>query len=175
VYFRISVFHLHVPPLRERREDIPALLRYLVKRNSARLGFKEQVAVDPDVEDLLCTYAWPGNVREFENFIDRALVLTDGGRITAVDMPPAILRGVRPAGEPLPPPSSGGSLRDQMRKIEHAILLRAIEDAGGDRRVAAERLDIGLSSLYRKLEEYERMVQNHGGASGDAKQRSGAL
>jgi two-component system response regulator AtoC len=172
VYFRISVFHLHVPPLRERREDIPALLRFLVKRNSARLGFKQPPVVDPEVEELLATYNWPGNVREFENFIDRALVLTEGGRITVADLPPAILRGGRPAGEPPAPSVGGGSLRDQMRKIEHAIIMRAIEEAGGDRRVAAERLDIGLSSLYRKLEEYERLAHGQGGPA-EAKQRSG--
>jgi two-component system response regulator AtoC len=172
VYFRISVFHLHVPPLRERREDLPALLRFMLRRNSARLGFKEAAVVDPEVEELLCAYGWPGNVREFENFIDRALVLTEGGRIGVADLPPAILRGTRPAGE-LPAPSpGGGSLRDQMRKIEHAILMRAIEDAGGDRRLAAERLDIGLSSLYRKLEEYERFVQG-AGAPADPRQRPG--
>jgi two-component system response regulator AtoC len=174
VFFRISVFHLHVPPLRERQEDIPALLQFLVTRNSARLGFKEPPSLDPEVEELLGAYNWPGNVREFENFIDRALVMTDGARITVADLPPAILRSARPAGERPAPPVLGGSLRDQMRKLEHSIIMRTIEESGGDRRVAAERLDIGLSSLYRKLEEYERIVQGPGpGAPAEPKQRSG--
>jgi two-component system, NtrC family, response regulator AtoC len=156
LYFRISVFQVDVPPLRERREDIPELLRFFVNRNKARFGFKDSVTVDPDVEEALISYAWPGNVREFENLIDRALVLADGGRITFADLPPSFTRvaASRKAAPTLT--AESGSLREQVRRVEHGIILRAIEQAGGDRRLAAERLDIGLSSLYRKLEDFEK-------------------
>ncbi|HSD60527.1 MAG TPA: sigma-54 dependent transcriptional regulator [Burkholderiales bacterium] len=158
VYFRVSVFHVDVPPLRERREDIPGLLRYLLARNGPRFGYKGPIRVDPEVEEAFAAYAWPGNVREFENLIDRALLLAEGGHITLADLPPAITRTVTPGSPEAVPATGSGSLREQLRRIEHGIILRAIEDAGGDRRLAAQRLDIGLSSLYRKLEDFERQA-----------------
>jgi hypothetical protein len=115
---------------------------------------KKKVTLDPDVEELLIKYDWPGNVREMENVIDRALILADNGRITLTDLPPQITKSVQlsHSGEHTEP---SGTLREQVRKHEADMILRAIEEAGGDRRAAAQKLDIGLSSLYRKLEEFE--------------------
>ncbi len=158
VYFRISVFHVEVPPLRQRVEDVPGLVHFFVERNKGRYGYRGPVTVEPEAEDMLMAYDWPGNVRELENVIDRALVLAEDGRITLDDLPPAMLRAAAPARPRSEFPHAGGSLREQLRKIEHTIIMRAIEDAGGDRRTAAERLEIGLSSLYRKLEEYDRQA-----------------
>jgi two-component system response regulator AtoC len=159
LYFRVSVFHLEVPPLRQRVEDIPGLVRFFVERNKGRYGYRGPVTVDPEAEELLMTYGWPGNVRELENVIDRALVLAEDGRVTVDDLPPAVKRAAVPARPRVDNiPYSGGSLREQLRKIEHGIIMRAIEEAGGDRRAAAERLEIGLSSLYRKLEDFDRQA-----------------
>ena len=153
LYFRLSVFHIHVPPLRERRQDLPALVRFLLQRSIQRLGNGQRISLDPAVEDLLVNHDWPGNVRELESAIDRALILADGDRITLADLPPQITRVARP-----PSPGGGaqtsGTLREQIRKYEAVLILRTIDEAGGDRRAAAQKLDIGLSSLYRKLEEF---------------------
>ncbi len=153
LYFRLSVFQIPMPPLRERRADIPALLRHLIAQRVQPSGSRS-LALDPEAEDMLVSYAWPGNVRQLENVLHRAAILADGGVIRAVDLPPEVTRAAPlplPAGEP-----GGGepSLRERVRRFELSLILRAIEDAGGDRRSAAQRLGIGLSSLYRKLEEY---------------------
>ena len=153
LYFRLSVFHINVPPLRERHQDLPALIRFLLQRNTRRMGSNSmQTSLDSSAEEVLVNYEWPGNVRELENVIDRALVLTDSGQITLADLPPQITKITHntSSGTGL---SFSGTLREQVKQYEVAVILKAIEDSDGDRRTAAQKLDIGLSSLYRKLEE----------------------
>jgi two-component system response regulator AtoC len=156
LFFRLSVFHIFVPPLRERRQDLPALIRFLLQRNTRRInGDGHEVTLDPGVEELLVNYEWPGNVRELENVINRALILADGYHISLADLPPQITQAVLPSPSPSEDLQYVGTLREQVRKFEAAIILRTIEETSGDRRAAAQKLDIGLSSLYRKLEELE--------------------
>jgi len=155
LYFRLSVFHIHVPPLRERRQDLAALVKFLLQRNTRRMDSNGQkVTLDSGVEELLVNYDWPGNVRELENVIDRALILADGNLITLADLPPLITKIAQPA-RPEDGMQFSGTLREQVRKYEAALILRTIEETDGDRRAAAQKLNIGLSSLYRKLEELE--------------------
>jgi len=153
LFFRLSVFHVHAPPLRERRQDIPGLVRFLLERGAKRMN-SPVLEIEPEVEDILCAYDWPGNVREMENVVDRALILAEEGRITRADLPPQIARI-----QPLPGTAAvgGDSLREQVRRFECTVVCKAIADAGGDRRAAAQKLGIGLSSLYRKLDEYEAL------------------
>jgi DNA-binding NtrC family response regulator len=154
LYFRLSKFVIEVPPLRDRQEDIPRLIRY-VMQNIAGAG-KAPLGLDPMAEEILAEYPWPGNVRELENVINRAYILADGGRITMSDLPPDIARHS-------PAPDTGisvrlsGSLRDQMRRIEADIIFRSLDECSGDRRQAAQNLEIGLSSLYRKLDEFSAL------------------
>jgi DNA-binding NtrC family response regulator len=155
LYFRLSVFHIHVPPLRERRKDLSAFIDFLIRRNMRRLNNNKQAAtLDMGVQELLVNYEWPGNVRELENVIDRALILADESHITVDDLPDSITSHGRP---PVPEDSvhPSGTLREQMRRYEAAVILRTIKELNGDRRAAAQKLNIGLSSLYRKLEELE--------------------
>jgi two-component system response regulator AtoC len=162
LYFRLSGFHVTVPPLRERREDIPALIKYLLARGAERFGVSGKLTIDPDAEELLMGYDWPGNVRELENVLQRATILAEEGRITVADLPPHITPPVPAEGAPAGAQRPGsGPLREQVREFEHGLILRAIDECAGDRRAAAQRLGIGLSSLYRKLEEHE---QARGGA-----------
>jgi two-component system, NtrC family, response regulator AtoC len=155
LYFRLSVFHLHVPPLRDRRQDIAALVNFLLQRNTRRLGSNGMKAsLDLGVEDMLVNHTWPGNVRELENVLDRALILADDYRITVADLPSTISK-IAQASQPSDSFQASGSLREQVRKFETHLILKTIEDASGDRRAAAQKLNIGLSSLYRKLEEIE--------------------
>lgn len=153
LYFRLSVFHIHVPPLRERRQDIGPLVEFLLNRNTHRMGSDGQkMVLGPGVEDVLSGYDWPGNVRQMENVIDRAMILADGNCITLSDLPPSISKTDQPhhAVEGF---QFSGTLREQVRKYEIAAIQRAILESGGDRRAAAQKLNIGLSSLYRKLED----------------------
>lgn len=155
LYFRLSAFHIHVPPLRERRQDLPALIKFLLQRNTRRMGSDgHEATLAQGVEEMLVSYDWPGNVRELENIIDRAIILADEGRITIADLPPQITK-IAPSLHT----GFSGTLREQVRQFESAIIFKAIEETGGDRRAAAQKLNIGLSSLYRKLEEFEEQKQ----------------
>jgi len=158
LFFRLSVFHIFVPPLRERRSDLAAFIRFVIQRHTRRIsGEGHEITLDPGVEEILLNYPWPGNVRELENVISRAIILADSGHISVSDLPPQITNidnaPVMEASNVL-----SGSLREQVRKFEASIILRTIEETGGDRRAAAQKLDIGLSSLYRKLEEFEQQM-----------------
>ena len=163
LYFRLSVFHIHVPPLRDRQQDIPQMVGYLVQRGIKRMSVNAgiKISIDPDVEDFLVAYNWPGNVREMENVIDRALILADEGRITFADLPMQITKNAPAKIIGQTSNSSDATLRDQVRQFESTIIYKAISDAHGDRRVASEKLGIGLSSLYRKIEEFETFGLQH--------------
>lgn len=162
LYFRLSMFHIHMPPLRERRSDIGGLTRHIMRNNVGAASLGGALEIDPEAEEILQSYNWPGNVRQLENVINRAYILADGGRITLADLPPEISR------QDVTPKGLGaivereGSLRDQMRWIEAGIIAKALDEADGDRKLAAQRLGIGLSSLYRKLEELADTENMHG-------------
>jgi two-component system, NtrC family, response regulator AtoC len=152
LYFRISGFHVAVPPLRERREDIPVLIRHLLGHGGERFGVAGALSVDARAEEILVAHDWPGNVRELENVLQRAAILCDGGHITAADLPPQLASAAGEASGTFAQPVHG-ALREQVRHFEQRAILRAIEAWGGEHRAAARRIGIGLSSLYRKLEE----------------------
>ncbi len=158
LFFRLSVFQLPMPPLRERRADIPALLRHILAQRGLPSGAQQALTLEPEAEDLLVNFNWPGNVRQLENVLHRAAILADGGCIRVADLPPEVshLSAAATATSPMPLDGGGsgeGTLRERVRRFEISLVRRAIEEAGGDRRLAAQRLGIGLSSLYRKLEE----------------------
>jgi two-component system response regulator AtoC len=151
LFFRLSVFQIPMPALRERRSDIPALLRHVIAQRVMPSGSSATLSLDPEAEDLLVNFAWPGNVRQLENVLHRAAILADGGRIRVADLPPEVSQVS--TSTPAPSDSGEGTLRERVRRFELSLIRRAIDEAGGDRRMAAQRLGIGLSSLYRKLEE----------------------
>ena len=151
LFFRLSMFHLSVPPLRERQADIRALIQFFLRCSKAGDKVSPATEIDPEAAEFLLAYNWPGNVRELENVINRARILAEGDHITVADLPSELTRvGPPKNGEAN---GSGRYLRDRVRKFEADILQGEINDAGGDRRLAAHRLGISLSSLYRKLEE----------------------
>jgi len=149
LFFRLNVVHVEIPPLRERREDIQRLLRYFMARHAHEMGRDTAYMLDPLAEQILLQHDWPGNVRELENIIERAHILADEDRIGVADLPPQLARD-RAEGDIV---DASASLRDQVRTFETNVILNAIDEADGDRRIAAQRLGIGLSTLYRKLEE----------------------
>ena len=159
LFFRLSVFQIGMPALRERRADIPGLMRHLMAQRELPSGSGasagQALTIDPEAEDMLIAFSWPGNVRQLENVLHRAAILADGGCIHAADLPPEVSRV--PLSGPATAPSAEASecsLRERVRRFEVSLIRRAIEEAGGDRRLAAQRLGIGLSSLYRKLDEF---------------------
>jgi DNA-binding NtrC family response regulator len=164
LFFRLSMFRIAVPPLRERRADMHGLIRHMM-RESKYSGIAV-VDIDPLAEEALMAYRWPGNVRELDNVINRAQILAEGQVIALADLPQdithALARGA--SGTAI---ASEGYLRDQLRRVEAGIIAAAIADAGGDRRLASQKLGIGLSSLYRKLDEFERDGLMTGAPQGD--------
>lgn len=154
LYYRLNVVQIHIPPLRERKEDLPELARYFLETESRRLGLGREMMLAPGAEQALVDYSWPGNLRELQNVVARAIVLADGDEIRTSDLPAQILhvdesepQGLLTAGQ------SGGTLRERVRDFEVRLIREAIASACGDRQVAARALGIGLSTLYRKLEE----------------------
>lgn len=160
LYFRLSMFHIQIPPLRERREDMGRLIHFILNNLAGGQG-KKVLELDPIAEEILVEFPWPGNVRELENVINRAHILADGDRITLADLPPDIARSAPHREKCGLDMNLSGGLREQLRRVEADIITRALRDAGGDRRIAAQKLDIGLSSLYRKMEEIEAMGGGH--------------
>ena len=154
LYYRLGVFHLPVPPLRDRREDLRGLISFLLGRLQQSSGAAEPVSIDPVAEEMLLNYPWPGNVRELDNVLNRAHILADGGVVMPGDLPPELARP-SPVDNAAPgtPVAQEGSLRAQLRRFEMDLIHRAIAECQGDRRAAAEKLRIGVSSLYRKLEQ----------------------
>jgi len=152
LYFRISMFQIHIPPLRERTEDIRGLVEYFLASGASENG--RRLTLDSEAEDLLLSYSWPGNVRQLGNVIGRAYILAEGEKILRSDLPSDLVRKSLPAERAIGQPSGEGGLRDQVRCFEATLIARALDAAQGDRRSAADKLGIGLSSLYRKIDEY---------------------
>jgi DNA-binding NtrC family response regulator len=153
LYFRLSMFQVALPPLRERHHDIRDFVHFLL-RNGQEFGPDEAFQIDPDAESILMTYPWPGNVRELDNVITRARILAENKRITVNDLPAAVVGAHAPRADADTVGVDGSStLRLQLRRFEVRLLQEAIASSDGDRRAAAQRLGISLSSLYRKLGE----------------------
>ena len=154
LYYRLNVLQIHLPSLRARSEDLPDMLRYFIALESSRLGLDREYEVDPAAEEILIRYTWPGNLRELQNVIARALVLSDDGMIQLADLPEQVFRS-----EPMSPSAPGvsggevGNLRQKIREYEVDLIREAISQAGGDRQRAAKMRGIGLSTLYRKIED----------------------
>jgi DNA-binding NtrC family response regulator len=145
LYYRLRVVEIRVPPLRERREDILPLARTFLTDAAARMG-RKLTGLTPEVANQLVRYAWPGNVRELENAIEHAVVLAQGNRIGVEDMPEEI-------GSALPAVYAAGDVRP-LAQVERDYILAVLNANHGNKARAAEQLEIGTATLYRKLKEY---------------------
>jgi len=146
LYYRLNVFEIHVPPLSERREDIPPLIDHFVHRHNIEMK-RHYKGVDNATLKILMSLPWKGNVRQLDNVIEHGMILGDGEWIHTEDLPLAIGSEV-PTVAP-----DGDGLRDAVRSYEKAHIENVLARAGNDKKVAAKKLGIALSSLYRKLEE----------------------
>jgi DNA-binding NtrC family response regulator len=145
LYFRLNVVSIKLPPLRERKSDIAALVRHFIARHA---GKESRVAgVSDEVMARFMSYDWPGNVRELENCIQRALALGSGPEVQMKDLPSNLLYHVGSA------PSRRQELTT-LQELEQRAIRQALEATGGDRVRAAKLLGIGKTTIYRKLREY---------------------
>jgi DNA-binding NtrC family response regulator len=147
LFYRLNVFSVPLPPLRERREDIPLLARTFVEEFN-RQDNRQVRGLTAEAERHLERYAWPGNVRELRNVIQRAVVLSGTGFIAPEHLPENVLRAA-----PAPPTAPAGSVTP-IREMERDLIVRALEETGQDKRRAAQLLGISLKTLYNKLAKY---------------------
>jgi DNA-binding NtrC family response regulator len=142
LFYRLNVFPIHIPPLRERREDVFPLAKHFVEKFSARMG-RTTPSFSPEARDLLHRHGWPGNVRELSNAIERALIVADAQIVQPEDLP--MKSDFERGSSPHP-----GSLAD----IERDAILETLTRNAGDRRATAEDLGISLRTLQYRLKEY---------------------
>ncbi|NTX06944.1 sigma-54-dependent Fis family transcriptional regulator [Myxococcus sp. CA051A] len=165
LYYRLAVVPLTLPPLRERRSDILMLARHFVDKYNRRLNKKIEGITD-DALALLQGYAWPGNIRELENLIERALLFADGPLITAKDLPEPVRQGAGVQASPAPPPSAPTlevptgevGLKDIVRmkaaELERDLIVKKLDETGGNVTRAARLLQISRKSLQTKMKEF---------------------
>jgi two-component system NtrC family response regulator len=147
LYYRLSVIPLAIPPLRERREDIPLLVEHFLRKHAARTGLRVERVDEAALQSLLA-YDWPGNVRELENTIERAVVLSDGPVLGARQI------SMQSAREPATGPLPSDKLHPNVEWAERESVRRALERAGGVKKDAAERLGISQRALSYYLAKY---------------------
>jgi len=155
LYYRLAVLEVKIPPLRERKEDIPKLACSLLAKISRRLE-RTAVPIGPDAVRKLAEYSWPGNVREMENVLERALIRARGARTLAAEHIELPANGIRyrsgrTAGSQ-PAEESGSSKR--LRDVERRTIAAALGECHGNIRQTASRLGIARNTLYRKLQEF---------------------
>jgi DNA-binding NtrC family response regulator len=149
LFYRLNVVHLHLPPLRERPEDVPALLTHFARQAAQRLG--HPVSVTPAALAALTHHGWPGNVRELRNAVERAAVLGGDRPLDAKDF--VVTNGTGYSNGAAPTNGNNGTLdlKSQVEAVERQAILRALEASGGNRRQAAGLLGISLRTLFYKM------------------------
>ncbi len=155
LFYRLNVVSINIPPLRERTEDIPVLVDHFIKKHNKRLGLKI-ARVEGEAMRCLIDYHWRGNVRELENCIERALVLTDSDTIDVGSLPPQV-QNTRAKGEATLPEVGDDnlSIKQRTKALEINLILRALKKTAGNRTHAARILEISHRALLYKLKEYE--------------------
>ncbi len=172
LYFRMSAAAIFIPPLRERREAIPAFIGYFIEQYN-RLFSKEVTEISRAAIDVLCAYQWPGNVRELSNAIESAVILSENNRIVVSDLPEQVVDGtgaelLNPNAEPAANGHEPAAVAHHAPQIDFGseplgfllddvikkTLVRSLEETEGNRRRAADLLGVSRSTLYRMLTRY---------------------
>jgi Nif-specific regulatory protein len=143
LFFRLNVLAVTLPPLRERREDIPLLAKHFVQMYA---GEANRIVITPEAHALLKNYDWPGNVRELQNALERAVVLGSSDQIRPEDLPEALLEG-RDLKEAVD--AAGLRYHDAVNAVKRDLIIRAIEQADGNFTEAAKLLDLHPNYLHR--------------------------
>ena len=151
LFYRLNVFQIQLPPLRDRLDDVPELVRFFVARVNARLGRSIQ-GIHPDALKSLMSFRWPGNVRELENTVEHAAVLCDGDEITIADLPGKFVENRETSPNQLP--TGDLSIKKATRQIERELIRKALIKTGGNRTNSAKLLELSHRALLYKMKEY---------------------
>jgi transcriptional regulator with PAS, ATPase and Fis domain len=143
LYFRVSTIPIRIPPLRDRREDIPTLSKFLLERSAVEIG-RNRVSLSDDAMDRLANYHWPGNIRELRNVLERAVLFCEGEVVRSSSLHFEMHRN----------PDNGLSTRMTLLEMEKSLILAVLREERGKVPRAAERLGIPRSSLYQKIKVY---------------------
>src|SRR3989337_2424287 len=146
LYYRLNVIGIHIPPLRDRREDIPLLVEHLMHRHNLEMKRVYKGVENPTMK-ILMSLPWKGNIRELDNVLERAMILGNGQWITPQDLPRWQVTDADG------PPSVGDNLKEAVKAYEKSHIENVLKKTSGDKKRAAELLGLSLSSLYRKVEE----------------------
>ncbi len=150
--FRLNVFAIALPPLRERLDDLPLLVESFLEKFSVRFG-KKVFSVDPEALRLMLLHGWPGNIRELENAVERGVILSDEGTLFASSLPEQIVASVSARSGEFPDPDSL-SIPEAEVALEKELIRRALNKTGGNRTHAAKLLEISHRGLLYKIREY---------------------
>lgn len=158
LYYRLNVIPVHMPALRDRRSDIPLLAQHFLERFSREQPARGRVTLAQDAQQLLMAYDWPGNVRQLENVMERAFALSPGrSQLVAEDLPAELRKA--PGSTPVVPEIAPGAALEfdrRVREFEQALIARALDQSGGNKRIAADLLGIKRTTLIEKLKRLER-------------------
>ncbi len=155
LFFRVNTFEMQLPPLRERKDDIPAIARSLVARHMKRASVPDDILA-PETLRALKSYEWSGNVREMANALEHAVILSGGNTIMPDDLPGHITGLQTPRRESMTMSSDASVDKTQtLREIEMQVIYRVLSKYNGDKPKAANELGIALKTLYNKLNQYE--------------------
>jgi len=155
LYYRLNVFPIDIPPLRERKEDILPLIVYFLDKFNKKLGLA--VGMDNDVKDVLRSYEWPGNIRELENLIERMMLLARNNQITLQEIPAEFKDAVDKVAVSL---DEGGDkplkayMRGQVENVERQMILKCLEESGGNVTQAAKKMGLSRKGLQLKMIKY---------------------
>lgn len=159
--FRVNTFEIHLPPLRERKEDIPEIALALIARHLKRNDVSRDI-MTPEAIETLINHEWTGNIRELANALEHAVILSGGKPIAPEDLPRAVTRpGARPGGHAVK--FSGGGKVRTLREVEMEVILDTLEKHDGDKPKTASELGIALKTLYNKLNQYQAQHQSKAG------------
>ncbi len=153
LFYRVNVLAIEVPPLRERKEDIPLLVEHFIKKYNKRLRLNTK-GVDTETLQRFLDYSWPGNVRELENIIERGMALSEEGEeISSANLPSELLSSTKATGTI--DFEAGFSIKKNCQVMEKQLILKAMEETNGNKTKAAKLLEISLPTLFYKIKEYD--------------------
>ena len=146
MYYRLNVIHIHVPPLRERKDDIPLLVASFLEEFAVENG-KNIKGIDSQAKSAIYNYNWPGNIRELRNCIESAVVMCSGEEIKLEDLPPTVSKSAGDQSINIPANAT-------LNEAEKIIILQTLAANKNNKSKTADLLGIGRKTLHRKLEEY---------------------
>lgn len=153
LFYRLNVVHIHIPPLRERPEDIIPLVEYTVSKFNEKLGLKVR-RISTEAKDRLLKWQWKGNVRELQNVVERAMILCNSSQIDVADLPAEMRQFTETLGVYTENDQGSLSVKKRVKDLERRLIIKALNKTCGNRSKAAQALEISYPSLLQKIKEY---------------------